>query len=130
MAHSRDLRKRVLAFIENGGSKTQAAKRFSVARAAIYQWLNAPDPLTCGKPGPRTPRLLDLNCLAEHVKAHPDQTLDERARHFGVSRSCIAYGLRRFGHTRKKDLDIRSDVQSNVQPIVSNSQPKQSVEKP
>jgi transposase len=106
MAHSPDLRKRVLQFIENGGSKTQAARRFSVARAAIYKWLNAPDPLTCGKPGPRTPRLLDPVALAEHVKAHPDQTLDERARYFGVSKSCVAYGLKRLGYTRKKNAWI------------------------
>ena len=106
MAHSADLRKRVLQLIENGGSKTAAAKRFSVARAAIYQWLNAPDPLACGKPGPREPRLLDPVALAEHVKAHPDQTLKERARHFGVSRSCIAYGLPRLGYTRKRNAWI------------------------
>ncbi len=102
MAHSADLRKRVLQFIENGGGKTEAAKRFSVARTAIYRWLNAPDPLACGKPGPRQPRLLDPVALAKHVKAHPNQTLDERARHFGVSKSCIAYGLRSLSHTRKK----------------------------
>ena len=102
MAHSADLRKRVLQFIENGGSKTEAAKRFSVARTAIYRWLNAPDPLARGKFGPRQPRLLDPVALAEHVKAHPDQTLDERARHFGVSKSCIAYGLRRLGYTQKR----------------------------
>lgn len=102
MAHSADLRKRVLQFIENGGSKTEAAKRFSVARTAIYRWLKAPDPLARGKPGPRKPRLLDPVALAEHIRAHPDQTPDERARHFGVSKSCIAYGLRRLGHTEKK----------------------------
>ena len=107
MAHSPDLRKRVLQFIENGGSKTEAARRFSVARAAVYQWLNAPDPLTCGKPGPRKPRLLDPVALAEHVKAHPDQTLDERARHFGVSKSCVVYGLTRLGYTRKKTLGYK-----------------------
>ena len=89
--------------------KTAAAKRFSVARAAIYQWLNAPDPLACGKPGPREPRLLDPVALAEHVKAHPDQTLKERARHFGVSRSCIAYGLRTYKLTSPDVLGTASD---------------------
>ena len=39
MAHSSDLRTRVLQFIENGGSKTEAAKRFNVGRTAIYRWL-------------------------------------------------------------------------------------------
>jgi transposase len=103
MAHSSDLRKRVLEFIANGGSKAEASRRFSVGRAAIYRWLNTPDPLKCGKPGPRKPRLLDPVALTEHVKAHPDQTLAERARHFGVSESCVAYGLQRLGYTRKKN---------------------------
>ena len=123
MAHSSDLRTRVLQFIENGGSKTEAAKRFSVGRTAIYRWLNAPDPLKCGKPGPRKPRLLDPTALSEHVKVHPDQTHKERAKHFGVSPACVAYGLKRLGYTRKKKrLDIRSNVQKNVKPIRSNSQ--------
>ena len=103
MAYSSDLRTRVLQFIEKGGSKTEAAKRFKVGRTAIYRWLNAEDPLTPGKPGPRKPRLLDPTALAEHVKLHPDQTLKERAEHFGVSPACVAYGLKRLGYTRKKN---------------------------
>ena len=123
MAYSSDLRTRVLQFIANGGSKTEAAKRFKVGRTAIYRWLNAKDPLMCGKPGPRKPRLLDPTALAEHVKTHPDQTLKERAKHFGVSPACVGYGLKRLGYTRKKKrLDIRSNVQKNVKPISSNSQ--------
>ena len=123
MAHSSDLRTRVLQFIENGGSKTEAAKRFKVGRTAIYRWLNDPDPLTPGKPGPTKPRLLDPTALAEHVKVHPDQTLKERAAHFGVSPACVGYGLKRLGYTRKKKrLDIRSNVQKNDKPIRSNSQ--------
>ena len=61
MAHSSDLRTRVLQFIENGGSKVEAAKRFQSPskNSAIYRWLNDPDPLTPAKPGPRKPRLLD-----------------------------------------------------------------------
>ena len=53
MSYSSDLRKRVLNFIEAGGSKVEAAKRFGVARTTIYQWLNAPDPLAYQRPGPR-----------------------------------------------------------------------------
>ena len=118
MAYSSDLRTRVLQFIANGGSKTEAAKRFNVGRTAIYRWLNAEDPLTPGKPGPRKPRLLDPVALAEHVKRHPDQTLKERAKHFGVSPACVGYGLKRLGYTRKKKrLDIRSNVQKNDKPI-------------
>ena len=83
--------------------KQKRQDAFRVGRAAIYRWLNAPDPLTSENPVPEKPRLLDPVALAEHVKAHPDQTLGERARRFGVSKSCAAYGLRRLGYTRKKN---------------------------
>ena len=71
---------------------------------------------------PENPDCLTQPHWAEHVKAYPDQTLDERARYFGVSKSYVAYGLTRLGYTRKKRLDIRSNVQKNGQLIRSNSQ--------
>ena len=67
MAYSSDLRKRVLAFIEAGGKKTEACRQFSIARATLYTWLNAEDPLAREKPGPRGPRTLDLDALKKHV---------------------------------------------------------------
>lgn len=102
MRYSRDLRKRVLDFIDAGGSKVEAARRFGVARASIYKWLNAPDPLAYQRPGPRGPNRLDLGVLKSHVAEHPDETLRERASHFGVSTFCIWHGLKRLGCTRKK----------------------------
>ena len=53
MAYSPDLRKRVLGFIETGGKKSEAARRFTVARSTIDRWLAADDPLTIKKPGPK-----------------------------------------------------------------------------
>ena len=105
-----------LQFIENGGSKTEAAKLFKVGRTAIYRWLNT----HTGQTGSHKTELLDPTALAEHVKAHPDQTLKERAQHFGVSPACVGYGLKRLGYTQR--LDIRSNVQKNDKPIRSNSQ--------
>ena len=46
MRYSIDLRKGVLSFIEAGGSKAEAARRFSVSRTTIYQWLEATDPFS------------------------------------------------------------------------------------
>ena len=104
MSYSSDLRKRVLNFIEAGGSKVEAAKRFGVARTTIYKWLKASDPLACQKPGPRGPRSIDYDALKQHIADFPDQTLGERANHFGVSTFCIWYGLKRLGCTRKKNV--------------------------
>ena len=106
MAYSSDLRKRVLDFIEAGGQKTQACRQFSIARATLYTWLNAEDPLARQKPGPRGPRNLDLNALEKHVADFPDQTQVERAASFGVSEFCIYYGLKTLGITRKKNTRL------------------------
>ena len=54
MAYSTDLRKRVLDFIETGGKKSEASRRFSVDRSTIYRWLGAQDPLATEKPGQKT----------------------------------------------------------------------------
>lgn len=54
-AYSLDLRKRALNFIAAGGGKTETSWRFSVARAMLYKWLNADDPLKHQKPNMRRP---------------------------------------------------------------------------
>ena len=102
MAYSTDLRKRVLDFIETGGRKAEAARRFSLNRSTIYRWLAAEDPFSSEKPGPKNMRVLDEAALKKHVADFPDLTQNERASHFGVSESSIAYGLRKLGITRKK----------------------------
>lgn len=106
MAYSTDLRKRVLDFIENGGRKAEAARRFSVDRSTIYRWLGADDPLSPERPGPKNMRCLDEAALRKHVADFPDVTQNQRASHFGVSESSITYGLRKLGITRKKNNRI------------------------
>ena len=102
MSYSLDLRKRALDFIEAGGKKSEASRRFSVARSTLYRWLEAEDPLTAKKTGPKKMRVIDEEALRKHVADFPDLTQKERAEHFGVSASCIRYGLRKLGIARKK----------------------------
>lgn len=99
---SSDLRKRVINFVKSGGSKTEAAYRFQVSRGSVHNWTAAEDGLSYKKPGPKGPRNLDPEALRCHVETNDDMTQSERARHFGVSRGCIWYNLRRLGITRKK----------------------------
>ena len=58
MAYSTDLRKRVLDFINNGGSKAAAKRTFGISRRTIYNWLETQDPLAREKPGPKPPEVL------------------------------------------------------------------------
>ena len=102
MSYSIDLRKRVLDFIANGGSKASAERTFGISRRTIYNWLAAEDPFSYEKPGPRGPRSIDYEALRQHVVNFPDNTLAERAKHFGVSEHGIFYALKKLNITRKK----------------------------
>ena len=80
MAYSSDLRKCVLAFIKAGGKKTEACSLFSIARATLYTWLSAEDPLAREKPGPRGPRTLDLQVLEKHGVIHGNPRFPYQSR--------------------------------------------------
>ena len=102
MRYSTDLRKRVLDFINTGGSKASAERTFCVSRRTIYNWLAAEDPFAYEKPGPKGPRSIDYDALRQHVADFPDNTLAERAKHFAVSQHGIFYALAKLNITRKK----------------------------
>ena len=102
MRCSTDLRRRVLAFVRGGGSKAEAARRFTVGEASVYRWLK-PGGLTYHRPGPQQPHTLDWEDLRRQVEQHADMTQGERARHFGVSRHCIWNALHKMRVTRKKN---------------------------
>jgi transposase len=108
MRCSSDIRKRVIDFVRGGGSKAEAARRFQVSRASVYNWLSAPDALSYKRPGPRRPRKLDWDVLQHHVKEHDDLTYKERARHFGVSYYCVWYAMHKMGLSRKKNDRVQT----------------------
>jgi hypothetical protein len=78
----------VVKFIQSGGAKTEAARRFALGRSSVYRYLDA------DKKGALAPkkswgkwRKLDPAQLSAHVKKHPDATLKELQKVFGVSSS-------------------------------------------
>src|SRR5262245_23991029 len=104
MRCSQDLRKRVIEFVRGGGSKAEAARRFQVSRASVYNWTGVADGLAYRRPGPKGPRQLDWEALRGYVVLYPERTQKERARHFGVSRHCIWHALQQMKLSRKKML--------------------------
>lgn len=96
MTYSVDLRERVVEFVEQGGSKSDAARVFGVSRWCVYDWLKR-ESLEAEKQGPRGPRTIDLALLESHVEAYPDAYQYERAAAFGVSRHVVLHGLKRLG---------------------------------
>ena len=102
MRCSNDSRKRVIDFVRCGGSKAEAAQLYQVSRASVYSWLKNEDISVYHRPGPKGARKIDLEVLANHAEERDDLTQAERARHFGVSRHCMWYNLRRLKISRKK----------------------------
>ncbi len=105
MAYSIDLRKRVVGFVAEGGSKVEAARRFRVSGWCVKDWCGRSD-LAPKRHGPRQ-RKLDRVALRQHVTHHPEATLKERAQHFGVAINAIWYALRQLKVTRKKNSAVR-----------------------
>ena len=97
----------MLDYVRGGGSKAEAARRFQVSRASVYNWIKAPDGLVYKRPGPRHPTWLDWTAVREQVSRYPDLTQKERARPFGVSRHCLWHALRQMGVTWKKTMGYK-----------------------
>lgn len=104
MSYSEDLRRRVVDFVHQGGSKAEAARRFNVSRGRVYAWLSLPsDQLAARKPGPTGPRKLDLQQLETLLLEQPDLLQKEMAQKLGVCDSTVHYARKRLKITRKKD---------------------------
>jgi transposase len=121
MRCSKDIRKRVIAFVRGGGSKAEAARHYQVSRGSIYHWLAAEDALSYKKPGPKSGRILDWKALRRHVEDHDDLTQKERAQHFGVSRHCIWNALQKMGVTRKKNDGLQGAQHYEKKKLSSSS---------
>ena len=104
MRYSMDLKERVLAFVNNGGSQQDAAKTFNVTTRSIYNWLhgNLGNKLTA----PTRRRKLDKHILEQHLTKFPEARLTDRAQHFGVSHVAVWKALKAL-KARKKNDPIR-----------------------
>ena len=106
MTYSSDLRSRVLTFIEKGGRKIEASRRFSVSRATVFNWLGQGDDHQPRKPGPKASRKFDQEALRQEVIQHPDRLLKELAKSRGVGLDAISRALKRMGFSRKKNAAL------------------------
>jgi|AACY02.16.fsa_nt_gi Transposase and inactivated derivatives len=99
MTCSLDIRERVVDFVRSGGGKAEAARRFSVSRRTVYNWLSRED-LSPKAHGLRH-RKIDKAKLRAHVRAHPDMLLRERAQIFGVSIPSLSIALKTMKIVKK-----------------------------
>ncbi len=101
MSYSIDYRRRVISFVEEGGSKAQAARLFKVHPSTIYEWWGRRDDLS-PRPARTRQRKIDKVALAAHVEAYPDARLRDRATHFGVHTNAVWEMMRKLGFVKKR----------------------------
>ena len=101
MTYSVDFRKKVVAFVHNGGGQAEAARHFDISLWCVRDWLARKDLAPRQKGVPRH-RKLDKEAVRAHVRDDPDALLRERAQHFGVRISSIGWALQQMKLTRKK----------------------------
>jgi len=108
-AYALDLRKRIIDFVKEGGTKSGAAERFKVSRSTVYRCIYADNNGTLGqKPTYASLRKLDPEKLREEVTNNPNATLAEYAEKFNVNLVTIWYSLKKMGiklkrtHKRKR----------------------------
>ena len=77
MPYSVDFRKKVINFVENGGTITEAAHTFWIGIASIYRWLSRPK-LSATKVKCRQIRL-DFKELEKDVKQNPKSSISRQS---------------------------------------------------
>lgn len=105
MTYSIDLRKRVVDFVKDGGSKAEASRRYQVSLWCVNDWSKRQD--LKPKTQKRRQRKLDWKALSRHIEEYPDALLRERAQHFNVHINAIWYASRQMKLTRKKNSEIQ-----------------------
>lgn len=110
-SYSGDLRERVIAAVEDGASRREAAERFEISPSSAVKWLQSWHHHGVAAPKPRGGSRSVLEDYAERLLAvigeQPDRTLDEivvtmRKRRIPGSRSAVWRFLERHGISFKK----------------------------
>ena len=112
MTYSSDLRQRVLGFVAAGGSKMEAAERFSIHRSTVHEWLKQPANHQAAKPGPKGSRKFDRQQLLQMLQREPDLLIREMAQRLGVSNNAVGHALRCMKLGRKKNTALRPSLHS------------------
>jgi putative transposase len=123
--YSVDLRSRIVSAVEEEGmSKAQAARTFSVSLSSVKRYAKKAErgESLAPKKRPGSPPKLDakaMKLLGKDLKERPFATLEERGDYLeavsgiSVSRSTVCRAIARLGPTRKKGGDLPPSVTSS-----------------
>lgn len=104
MAYSKDLRKKVIVYLEDGHSQREAGKTFHINTETVNRWHQLYQKTGDVKdPSPRrTFKKLDPQKLRTYIEEHPDAYLKEIGAAFGCTDTSVAQALKKLNITRKK----------------------------
>ncbi len=108
MTYPVSFRRKVLAHIEEGMGKREAARLFKISPNTLYLWLSSSD--LQPRHGALRRRKIDKERLRQHVQEHPDLYLRERAAHFDVSINAMWKAMRKLGYRKKKSAGTAKDA--------------------
>ena len=94
MSYSLDFRQKVINFVENGGTITEAAHVFGIGITSIYRQLYRPK-LEANKVKFRRIKL-DQKELEKDIKLNPEFKLVDRDKKIGVNPTAIFYALKKM----------------------------------
>ena len=105
MTYSIDLRKKVLEYIEGGGSRESACKIFKIHRNSITKWHKLSKQGCLSDPQPNRPwKKINPEALITAVTNNNDWLLADFARLFKVTTAAICLAFKSLNITRKKRL--------------------------
>jgi putative transposase len=105
MAYSKDLRRRVVSFIEEGNTQGAASERYAVSVRTIRNWLR--QGIERRKPGPKAATKVTLMVLEKALQQRSDAQQREIAQALGVHKSTVCVAMRRYKISRKKNVGLR-----------------------
>ena len=117
MAYSLDLRKRVINYLENGGSPSKAAEVFQVGRASIYRWLERVEPIQVK----RRNRKLDYSALEQALQINPGIEINRHSQKiWGKTERDILCSQENENHEKKNHFGIAKETDKKELTIIEN----------
>ena len=101
MHYSVDLRRKVLEFVKESGSQTEASRVFNINRSTIYRWSQREN-LAPSFAKTRQRKLVKANVL-QLVKEQNDARLVDYAAQLGVTHQAVWVAFKRWGIIKKTD---------------------------
>lgn len=116
MTYSLDLRKKVLKYIENGGTWESASKIFDVTKQTLANWLRKQKLQDLAPKARRqSPSKIDSDKLKKYIEDHPGDYLREIAKEFGSTLQGVFYACKRLHITlKKRQSTTKKETKKNV----------------